>query len=159
MIYIGALFGVALFIWIFEQRKWGQSWRRLAWDYIDIVYDQFASFFFANSLTLTRISSKIVQWVFWFNILVLIVLYKADLVHKISQTYNKNEITTLAQAQDSEKTIGMFGNFKSFMETNYPYDSEKYWTNYTFRMSTETLVQVIKFIFVFFKISQRMTLF
>jgi hypothetical protein len=85
--FIVSTFFIGILIWIFEEKKWRRPMKEHLMNISEVIYDTFASFYQANNLTLRKLSSRILQWTFWFSIIIFVAIYQADLTGKLSSTY------------------------------------------------------------------------
>lgn len=81
---------VAIAIWIFEERGVKRPFSHHVLNFNEVMYDICASYFNTNAIELKRLSSKLLQWMFWFIIFVFLAIYQADLTAIYSSDYYRS---------------------------------------------------------------------
>ena len=86
-----AVLVVGSLIFVFEEKNWKRPLKEHIINYTEAVFNAFTSIYASNAMNLTTISSKIIQWTFWFHMIIFWALYQADLTDKLSSSYNESK--------------------------------------------------------------------
>ena len=76
-----------IFLWIFEEKNWRRHYKEHILNFCEVLYDIFSSFYETNSIELKTVAGRIIQWTFWFNIVIFVALYQADLTGQLANNY------------------------------------------------------------------------
>ncbi len=66
---------VGILIWLMEEKVWNRPKKEHIYNIFEVVYDVYLSLFFTNIINLKQVSSRIILWFFWFNILIFTIIY------------------------------------------------------------------------------------
>jgi ABC-type amino acid transport substrate-binding protein len=111
--FIASTIIVGVFIWVFEERNWRRHYKEHVLNFVEVIYDVFSSYYETNSIELKTVAARITQWTFWFNVIIFVALYQADLTGQLSSNYYTQDFATYQEGVSQGRVFGTLDYLKT----------------------------------------------